>query len=65
MYHNTIHVEKPDIRLTGPPLFLNAASDGWPGPRTLRLQETVEIAASTVPAFKPGKPLKDAVNGAG
>ncbi|MCY4229470.1 MAG: HU family DNA-binding protein [Alphaproteobacteria bacterium] len=25
--------------------------------------ERVEIAASTVPAFKPGKPLKDAVNG--
>ena len=27
--------------------------------------ESVEIAASTVPAFKPGKTLRDHVNGAG
>ena len=33
--------------------------------RNPRTGESVEIAASTVPAFKPGKPLRDAVNGAG
>ena len=33
--------------------------------RNPRTGETVQIAASTVPAFKPGKPLRDTVNGAG
>ena len=33
--------------------------------RNPRTGEELEIAASTVPAFKPGKALRDAVNGAG
>ena len=33
--------------------------------RNPRTGETVQVAASTVPAFKPGKPLRDTVNGAG
>ena len=33
--------------------------------RNPRTGEEVKIAASTVPAFKPGKALRDAVNGAG
>ena len=32
--------------------------------RNPRTGESVGIAASTAPAFKPGKPLRDAVNGA-
>ena len=32
--------------------------------RNPRTGESVEIAASTVPAFKPGQPLRDLVNGA-
>lgn len=31
--------------------------------RNPRTGETIEIAAASVPAFKPGKALKDKVNG--
>lgn len=31
--------------------------------RNPRTKEAVEIAASKAPAFKPGKPLKEAING--
>lgn len=30
--------------------------------RNPRTNETIEIPASNVPAFKPGKPFKDAIN---
>ncbi|MDE0003289.1 MAG: HU family DNA-binding protein [Rhodospirillaceae bacterium] len=33
--------------------------------RNPRTGETVEVLASTIPAFKAGKPLKDAVNASG
>ncbi len=33
--------------------------------RNPRTGETIEVQAATVPAFKAGKPLKDAVNAAG
>ena len=33
--------------------------------RNPRTGEEVQIAAATAPAFKPGKALRDAVNGAG
>ena len=31
--------------------------------RNPRTGESIDIAASTAPSFKPGKPLRDAVNG--
>lgn len=33
--------------------------------RNPRTGESIEIRASTVPTFRPGKPLRDAVNAAG
>ena len=51
-----------DVRLTGFGSFgvaERAARQGW-NPRT---REPIKIAASRQPKFKPGKRLKDAVNG--
>ena len=49
------------VSLPGFGTFASRARAGH-NPRT---GESVEIAASTMPAFKPGKPLRDLVNGAG
>ena len=50
-----------DARITGFGVFGTRARPARTG-RNPRTGESVSIAASTAPTFKPGKTLKDAVN---
>ncbi|MCH8836388.1 MAG: HU family DNA-binding protein [Candidatus Marinimicrobia bacterium] len=51
-----------DVRLVGFGTFSTRRRAARPG-RNPRTGETIQIPASTQPKFKPGRPLKDAVNG--
>ena len=50
-----------DVRIVGFGTFGTRSRPARTG-RNPRTGESMEIAASTVPAFKAGKPLRDAVN---
>ena len=52
-----------DVRIAGFGSFGTRSRPARTG-RNPRTGESLEIAASTAPTFKAGKPLKDAVNGA-
>ena len=51
-----------DVRLVGFGTFSTRRRAARPG-RNPRTGETIQVPASTQPKFKPGRPLKDAVNG--
>ncbi len=51
-----------DVRIAGFGTFGTRIRPARTG-RNPRTGESLNIAASTAPTFKPGKPLKDAVNG--
>ena len=51
-----------DVRLVGFGTFSTRRRAARQG-RNPRTGETIQIPASTQPKFKPGRPLKDAVNG--
>ncbi len=51
-----------DVRLVGFGTFSTRRRAAHQG-RNPRTGETIQIPASTQPKFKPGRPLKDAVNG--
>ena len=51
-----------DVRLVGFGTFSTRRRAAHQG-RNPRTGEAIQIPASTLPKFKPGRPLKDAVNG--
>ena len=51
-----------DVRLVGFGTFSTRRRAARQG-RNPRTGETIQIPACTLPKFKPGRPLKDAVNG--
>ena len=53
---------KTEVRLVGFGTFSTRRRAARQG-RNPRTGETIQIPASTQPKFKPGRPLKDAVNG--
>ena len=53
-----------DVRILGFGTFGTKSRPARPG-RNPRTGESMEIAASTAPMFKAGKPLRDAVNAGG
>ena len=53
-----------DVRIAGFGTFGTRSRPARTG-RNPRMGESLNIAASTVPAFKAGKPLRDAVNARG
>ncbi len=53
-----------DVRVAGFGTFGTRSRPARTG-RNPRTGESLEIAASTAPTFKPGKPLRDAVNAGG
>ena len=53
-----------DVRILGFGTFGTKSRPARPG-RNPRTGESMEIAASTAPTFKAGRPLRDAVNAAG
>ena len=54
--------QEEDVRIAGFGTFRTKSRPGSAG-RNPQTGESVEIAASTVPAFRAGKAFKDAVNG--